>query len=151
MQHLSIRALLSTNAGFFGRSNPEGGWPFGPWEGPSHHPASFLVLFLCLHSAVLSPLCCRYYLCWHQTETTHCASWLCSWQTARLPGCFLPLIFIVNVLSQLLPQVSRHLRAGLGAKLPFISPFLWERRLEGPESQMRRAFGRQPCKLGSMT
>lgn len=76
------------------------------------------VLFLC-HIQWSCPLCIAGTIFTDTpatTETTHGASLLCSGETAGVRSCFLPLVFIVNVLSPLLSQENRRWRAGLGAK-----------------------------------
>ena len=72
--------------------------------------------------------------------TAHWGSLLGSQWRGCLSAFFLPLVFTVTVLSQLLSQVSRLLRAGLGTKPPFILWFLWERSFQGPDIQMKRVF-----------
>ena len=150
-------AVFSASADFR-RSSPARVSPFVPWK------EDLSITLLASQSSV-----CIYWPCalllagtifaipTASTETTPpWGSLLGSQWWGCLNACFLPLVFIVNVLSQLLSQVSRLLRAGLGTKPPFISMFLWERSFQGPDIQMKRVFffwkiHSPPVKLGSVT
>lgn len=60
------------------------------------------------------------------TETSSLCTSRIMFPAVSMQRCLLPWVFIVNVLSQMLSEVNRFLRASLGIKPPFILQFLWE-------------------------
>lgn len=134
-------ALFSASADLR-RSRPAWGSPFGPWEEDLSITLLASQFSVCIHwPCPLSLAGTIFAISPASTEaTTHWGSLLGSQWRGCLSAFFLLLVLTVNVLSQLLSQVSRLLRAGLGTKPPFISWFLWERSFQGPDIQMKRVF-----------